>query len=258
MEYFWKENKRFVLAVAGAFVFLLLYNSFVLGPISKAASTAASNRANKKRELERRMEKGVPNDDGLVAGRRDAKQNKDLLGKMGPEVAFAIEDKFHKPKKKDIREYFDNFKLDLVEQLRKKAVEGRVALTSNLGLPEDVTDETSAEALARLAVVERLILLAVDSGVEKIEMVDAQHDRDDRNDRNAKKSQYLTKYSVVMKVVGKSESVFKLVHGAQKKGSFLAVTQFEMGRPDATKDLFEVSITAALLKVDDKAGLEAK
>jgi hypothetical protein len=41
MEYFWKENKKFVLAVAGAFVFLLLYNSFVLSPISKAASAAA-------------------------------------------------------------------------------------------------------------------------------------------------------------------------------------------------------------------------
>ena len=52
--------------------------------------------------------------------------------------------------------------------------------------------------------------------------------------------------------------MFKLVHGAQKKGSFLAVTQFDMGRPDATKDLFESSITAAMLKIDDKAALEAK
>jgi len=255
MDYFWKENKRFVLATAGAFVFLLLYNGFVLSPISKAAAAAAATRTNKKRDLERRMAQGVPNDDGLVAGRRDAKQNKDLLAKMGPEVAFTIDDKFHKPKKKDLREYFDNLKLDLVEHLRKKAVEGRVSLTSNIGMPEDISDETAAEALARLAVVERLVLLAIGSGVEKIDVVDAQQDRDDRG---AKKSQYLTKYSVVMKLVGKSESVFKVVHGAQKKGSFLAVTQFEMGRPDATKDLFEASITAALLKIDEKAGLEAK
>jgi len=255
MDYLWKENKKFVLAVVGAFVFLLLYNSFVLSPISKAASSAASTRVNKKKELERRMAQGVPNDDGLVAARRDRDQNRKLLSAMAPEVAFTIDDKFHKPKKKDLREYFDNLKLDLVEQLKKKAVEGRVALTSNIGMPEDISDETAAEALARLALVERLVLLAIDSGVEKIDVVDSQQDRDDRG---AKKSQYLTKYSVVMKIVGKSESVFKLVHGAQKKGSFLAVTQFEMGRPDATKDLFEASITTALLKIDEKAGLEAK
>jgi hypothetical protein len=255
MEYFWKENKKFVLAVAGAFVFLLLYNSFVLSPISKAASTAASTRANKKRELERRMAQGVPNDEALQAARNDARQNKGLLAKMSPEVAFAIDDKFHKPKKKDLREYFDNLKLDLMEQLKKKAVEGRVALTSNIAMPEDISDETASEALARLAVIERLVLLAIESGVEKIDVVDGLHDRDDRG---SKKSTYLTKYSVVMKIVGKSESVFKLVHGAQKKGSFLAVTQFDMGRPDATKDLFESSITAALLRIDDKAALEAK
>ena len=257
MEYFWKENKKFVLAVAGAFVFLLLYNSFVLGPISKAAATAASTRAGKKRELERRMEKGVPNDDGLVAGRRDRDQSRKLLAAMGPEVAFAVDPKFRRPKKKDLGEFFDNLKLDLMEQLRKKAVEGRVALTSNIGLPEEITEETEAEGYARLAVVERLILLAIESGVEKIDVVDAQQDQTQKG-RGPKTSQYLTKYPVTMKVVAKSESVFKLVHAAQKKGSFLAVTQFEMGRPDATKDLFEVSITAALLKVDDKAGLEAK
>ena len=255
MDYFWKENKKFVLAVAGAFVFLLLYNSFVLGPIGKAASAATTSRTNKKRELERRMAQGVPNDDGLVAGRRDRKQNRELLAGMAPAVEFAIDEKFRKPKKKDLREYFDNLKLDLTEQLKKKAVEGRVALTSNIGMPEDISDETAAEALARLAVIERLILLAIESGVEKIEMVDGQHDRDDRG---GKKSQYLTKIPVVMKIVAKSESVFKVIHGAQKKGSFLAVTQFDMGRSDATKDLFEASITAAFLKVDEKAGLEAK
>ena len=70
--------------------------------------------------------------------------------------------------------------------------------------------------------------------------------------------QFLTKYSVFMKVSGKAESIFRIIHGAQKKGSYLAVTQFEIGRPDATKDLFEASIGVALLKVDDKAGLEAK
>lgn len=255
MDYFWKENKKFVLAVGGAFVFLLLYNGFVLSPLSRAASSAASTRAAKKRELERRMAQGVPNDDGLVAGRRDRDQSRKLLASMAPEVTFELGDRYHAPRKKDLRAYFDNLKLDLVEQLRKKAVEGGVALTQNIGMPEDISEETATEALSRIAVAERLVALAIECGVDKIDVVDALHDQ---NNQNPNKSQYLTKYSVVMRVVGKAEEVFKLVHGAQKKGSFLAVTQFDMSRPDATKNSFESSITVALLKVDEKAGLEAK
>jgi hypothetical protein len=61
-----------------------------------------------------------------------------------------------------------------------------------------------------------------------------------------------------MKVTGKVESIFRIVHGAQKKGSYLAVTHFEIGRSDATKDSFEASIGVAMLKVDDKAAMESK
>jgi hypothetical protein len=80
----------------------------------------------------------------------------------------------------------------------------------------------------------------------------------DRDERSSKKSQFLTKYSVFVKVVGKVESIFKMIHGAQKKGSYLAITNFDLTRPDATKDLFEASIAVSYLKVDDKAALEAR
>ena len=49
-----------------------------------------------------------------------------------------------------------------------------------------------------------------------------------------------------------------MVHGAQKKGSYLAITNFDLTRPDATKDVFEASIAVAYLKVDDKAGLDGR
>ena len=38
MEYFWKENKKFVIAVGGGLAFLILYNSIVLGPIRRDAA----------------------------------------------------------------------------------------------------------------------------------------------------------------------------------------------------------------------------
>lgn len=258
MEYFWKENKRFVVAVGGALVFLLLYNSFVLGPIKKGAADAERDRAKAKSDIERRMQQGVPNDDGLVVGRKDRDQNRKLLGQMTPEVVFTIPDRFQKPKKGNIKSFYDDLKIELTKSLQEKAVAAKVSMPQSLGLPDDISDDTALEVLSRMAVVDRMVTLAVDSDIEKIELVDGQYgvERDDRGP--AKKSQFLTKFSVFLKMSGKAESVLRVVHGAQKKGSYLAVTQFEISRPDATKDLFEASMAVALLRVDDKAALEAK
>jgi hypothetical protein len=257
MEYFWKENKRFVAAVGGACLFLLFFYMFALWPIRSGADAAISQRNTKKRDLEKKMAQGVPNPDGLSSGRRDRDLNQKLLASMTPEVAFALGERYVKPKKENIKSYYDNLKLDLVKELHTKATGGKVAFPANLGLPDDVSDETAVEVLSRLAIVDRIVTLAVDSEVEKIDVVDAQYGME-RDERGSKKSQFLTKYSVFIKISAKAESIFKVIHGAQKKGSYLSVTHFEMGRPDATKDLFEASIGVALLRVDDKGVLEAK
>jgi hypothetical protein len=257
MEYFWKENKRFVVAVGGGLLFLLLYNGFVLSKLRAGASEAANARSREKRELERKMSQGVPNDEGLVAGRRDRDQNRKLLAAMVPEVGFTLGERFQKKKLSALVNDFDNLKLDLSKALGEKAVDNKVALTTSAQLPASISEETATEVLSRLAVFERIVTLAIDSGVEKIETVDAEYGME-RDERNSRKSQFLTKYSCFIKVNGKQESIFRLIHGAQKKGSYLAVTHFEMGRSDATKDLFEASIGVSLLKVDDKAGLDAK
>jgi hypothetical protein len=260
MEYFWKENKKFVLAVGGGIVFLMLYYSFVLGPIRKGAADAARDRLNAKRDIERRMQQGVPTEDSLVSARRDREQKRRQLGEMAPQVSFKLNERFvlrKGDKAKDLSEYYQNLKLDLVKELQKKSVEGKLAFPQTVGLPDDIAEDNAAEVLARCAVVERLVALAVESDLDKIETLDGQYMME-RDDRSSKKSQFLTKYSVFIKVAGKQESVFKLVHGAQKKDSYLAVTQFDLTRPDSTKDLFEASIAVAFLKVDDKAGLDAR
>jgi hypothetical protein len=258
MEYFWKENKKFVIAVGGGIVFVMLFYSFVLGPIRKGAEEAARTRLNAKRDIERRMQQGVPTEDALVAARRDREQKRRQLAEMTPQVTFNLGDRFTKHKGDKLEDIkYDSLKLDLVKELQKKSVEGKLQFPQNVGLPDDITEENAQEVLARCAVVERLVTLAVESDIDKIETLDGQYMMD-RDERSSKKSQFLTKYSVFIKVVGKQESVLKMVHGAQKKGSFLAVTTFDMSRPDATKDLFEASIAVAFLKVDDKAGLDAR
>ncbi len=254
MEYFWKENKRFVVAVAGGLVFLLLYQSLVLGKIRSAGAAADRRRVSEKQDLERKMAQGVPNDDGLAQARKERNQNRETLAKMGPETAFVVPERFQKPKR-DVKAHYENLKIELINQLGEKAVAGRVSFPQTVGLPEDVSDESAGEMLMRLAVVERLTNLCIESEVEKIETINAVHGAD-QDERSSKKSRFITKYSVFIRFHGKAESVFKVVHGVQKKGLYLAVTQFDMSRPDATKDVFEASLGVALLKVDEKGALE--
>lgn len=255
MEYFWKENRKFVIAVGAGLAFLILYQSLVLGRIRGAADAAERTRRNKKAEIERKMAQGVPTDEALASGRKDRDQNRKMLAEMAPATAFTVPERFLKPKR-DVKAYYDNLKIELSSQLQEKATNGRVAFPQTLGLPEDVTEDTAAELLLRLAIVERLVNLVVDAECEKIESVNAMHGAD-QDDRTSKKSRFITKYSVFLRFQGKAESIFRVLHGAQKKGSYLAVTQFEMSRPDATKDVFEASLGVALLKVDDKGAMDA-
>jgi hypothetical protein len=155
-----------------------------------------------------------------------------------------------------VKEYYDDLLIKLTDELKEKSTNGRVAFPQTLGMPDTVLDENAPEMMLRLAVVDRLVTLCVDAECEKIESINPMHGAD-QDDRSSKKSRFLTKYSVFIRFSGKAESIFKVIHGAQKKGSYLAVTQFEMNRSDATKDVFEAGLGVALLKVDDKGAMEA-
>jgi hypothetical protein len=154
MEYFWKENKKFVIAVGGGIVFVMLFYSFVLGPIRKGAEEAARARLNAKRDIERRMQQGVPTEDALVAARRDREQKRRQLAEMTPQVTFNLGDRFTKHKGDKLEDIkYDSLKLDLVKELQKKSVEGKLQFPQNVGLPDDITEESAQEVLARCAVV---------------------------------------------------------------------------------------------------------
>src|SRR6185295_11020354 len=249
MEYFLKENKRFLLMVGAGLLFVFFYHWLVLGKLRGAAEAADRTRRNKKAEIERKMAQGVPNDEALSSARKDRDYTRRMLASTVPETAFTLPDKFQKPKR-DVKAYYDNLKIELTNQLQEKATNGRVAFPQTLGLPEDVNEDSAAEMLTRLAVVERLVTLVVDTECEKIESINALHGSD-ADDRTSKKARFLTKYSVFIRLSGKAENIFKVVHGVQKKGSYLALNQFELTRADGTKDVFDCTMSVSLLKVDD-------
>ena len=257
MEYFWKENKRFTIAVGAGLLGLILYNGFVLGPIGRSADQAKSRLQKEKAELKARMSNGVPSEDSLRVARATRDRTKLSLAALVKDVDFKAPDKFKKPEREGAKTHFESLNIDLYKELHQKAVSAKIAFPANLGM-DQVNDDNALEYLQRLAIVERVAQVAIDAEIEKIEVIDGLSGAGSRDEAPSKKTSFLTKYAVFMKFSGKAESVFKVLHGIQKKGQYLAVTNFEAARDDATKDLFAATISVALLKVDEKGTLEAK
>src|SRR5581483_4590060 len=126
MEYFWKENKRFVVAVGAGLALLILYQALVLGKIRGAAELAERTRRSRQSELERKMAQGVPTEESLQIARRDRDLTRKVLSSMAPEAAFTISDRF-KPKgrsPKDQKEQFEDLVISLTKELGDKATNG--------------------------------------------------------------------------------------------------------------------------------------
>jgi len=254
MEYFWKENKRFVLSVAGALAFLLIYNMFLLSPLRRDAELAASRRARERKELEIRMSQGVPTPETLRMARTYRDRSRQGLATLVQDVAFKPGDRYKPPPRESARTFFEPLKIDVLAELKAAAVKSKIALTSpNFGFVDDVTDQSAPEFLVRLAVVERLVTLVIESEAEKIDAVDALYGLGGRDEPPQKT--FLSKLSVFIKFSGRAETVFRVLHGVQKKGTYLAVSHFDLTREDPTKDSFSANLAVSLLRVDEKAPL---
>ncbi len=253
MDYFWKAHKRYVVAVGGGLLVLLLFKGFVLSPLGDKADAAARKLQTELKELEARMREGVPSPETLRTAQTERDQSRKLVSTLAADVSFRPSDRFKKPKE-GARSAYDDLKIKVNDELQGRAVKQRISYTKfNMG--DDAADERLDEYFLRLAAAERLASLAIESEVEKIEALDPMSGAG-RGGDEAGKGGFLSRYGLSMKFSGSAASVFKVLHGAQKKGGFLAVTHFETRRPDASKDIFEASMAVALLKVDEKAGLQ--
>lgn len=252
MDYFWKENRTFLLAAAGAVAAAILYHAFVLAPLREGARGAAARRERERRDLEARAAQGVPAEETLRLARAEREQARKALAALVADTAFRPADRFRKPSE-GARSHYEDLKIKLAEELRQKAVKARIALAP-FSISDDGGDERVEENLLRLAAVERLATLAIECEVERVEAIDAGAGPASREEDPAGRgASFVTAYPVFMKFAGKAESVFRVLHGAQKKGEYLAVTQFEARRAEASKDLYQATITVALLRVDEKA-----
>jgi hypothetical protein len=257
MEYFWKENKKFVIAVGAGLLVMILYNALVLGPVGSSADRAKRNLLKEKAELKALMANGVPSDDSIRAAKQSRDRLKQTLGTLAADTVFKAPDRYKKPDRESAKSHFESLSIDVAKELRDKATSAKLAFPSLIDFGGQVTDEVAGEYLLRLAIVERLAQVAIESEVDKIEVIDPLAGQA-RDEVAAKKGNYLTKYGVYMKFSGRAEAVFKVLHGVQKKGQYLAVSGFEAVRDDSTKDQFVATLSVAALKVDEKGTLDVK
>jgi hypothetical protein len=257
MDYFWKEHKRFLIAVGGGLVGFLLVNGFVLAPLREKAHLASRKLSTERVELEARMREGVPSPETLRVAQIEREQARKLVSSLAADVSFKAPERFRKPKE-GARSTYDDLKIKVNDELQARAVKQRITYTK-FSMGDDASDDRLDEYFLRLAAAERLASLAIESEVERIEALDPMSGGARGGEEpGAAKASFLTKHALTMKFSGSASSVFKVLHGVQKKGAFLAVTQFETRRPDASKDLFDASIAVALLRVEEKAPLEAR
>jgi hypothetical protein len=167
MEYFWKENKKFVLAVGGGLVFLMLYYSFVLGPIRKGAADATRDRLNAKRDIERRMQRACP-PSALVAARHD-RGEAEAASVMIPGGVHLNERFVHRATRRRTSPVLPEPQARSRQGTQEEVGRGQAPVPQNVGRGRH-REGQRAEVLARCAVVERLVTAAVESDLDKIEI----------------------------------------------------------------------------------------
>jgi hypothetical protein len=207
------------------------------------------------------MADGVPSEETLGVARREVERAKEALAAVRGDAGWKEGTRFRKPEGESATAHFHDLKLELYNELQGRAMKANVVFPKRfeLGAAEDPQSEDLArELLLRLAAVERVVLLALDAGVERIDLIDPLYGAESKDQAVTKKGTFLNAYSVLMKFAGRSEAVFKVLHGVQKKGEYFAVPHFEAVRVDPSKDLFAASIAVSLIRVDEKAPIEPK
>jgi hypothetical protein len=256
MDYFWKENKVYVVAAGAGALGALLYWMFLVSPFRTEAASAARQRASEKAAYETLIAQGVPARNAPADAATDRDDSQKALAALVKDVAFKPADRFRKPDA-EAKSHYEDLKLKVEKELKEKATKAKIEFQGGLGLGDDNRDDLLPELLLRLAVVDRVVSAAIEAGVEKIEAVDGLYGANDSGAAN-RKGAFLNAHAVFLKVRASSEAAFRILHGVQRKGAYLAVTQFAWAQDDPGRDLGAVSITVAVLKVDEKAPLEPK
>ncbi len=262
MEYFWKQNKIYIIAVAAVLVVVGLWWMFVLGPINKGAQDFKDERGQAQTELEAKMAGGVATEDMIARGQKDLERTQALVKSLLADAAYVPKDPFNPPDATAAQVFYDG---NLTTWKNIKASAGRVHLmqtTSPFPAIQQASPSLARELLARLAVMNRVVDLAIKSRVTRIEKVNPLPDFEvDKMQDGSMRQQFLNVLPVKLTVTASSASLFALVHGLSKKGEgYVALLGFSAvpAAEDERADQWKCDLEVAALVVNEKLPLTEK
>jgi hypothetical protein len=258
MDYFWRQNKAFVITVGAGVVAALLWHGCIISPIRRSADAIRQERETADLALVAAMASGQVGEDMIARAEKDLQRTDELVEALIPDVGAPEKPPFRAPEGKPAADYFGNLHLDVWRKLQESAEQARVGLAqreSPFGRVSSASPEAARELLIRLALVERICRAAVDAAVDRVDSVTPAPGIADLGEASADPSFFLNLLRVQVKMRGSSESIFKVVHALQKKGSFYAVTSFRAVKEEEHADMFVCELEAAALLVNPKGAV---
>lgn len=253
MNYAWQERKRFAVPVAAGAAALLVWYWCVLSPINAAAERSRAGRQSAEMLLRSRLQAGAPREEDVQRAEKDQKRLQEELKAIRDDLEFRPDASFAVKEGQNVREKLGRQRQDVFSKIetRTKAT-AFPPIDSRLGFPSsiaDVNEAVLAEWLARLAMVHRICMLAMDCGLTELKLVEVVPN-ENQDEPTIPADRFLGLLKVKFRVQGTAESIIKLCHGLQQRGpSYLAVEGMEITSTSPTQNLLGGIITAGALVV---------
>lgn len=264
MNYAWQERKKFAIPVAAGAAAILVWYLAILGPINGATDRAIRDRKALENQLRLRMQAGVPTDEGVGRAERDKGTFQKDLKEIQDKLAFRPDAAFRAREGQSSGTKFGQLRHEIatkIDQIRtQKGLDG---IPPELGFPKNfqgLNEPVLGEWLLRLAVVQRVALLALESGAASFKLEESVPDQA-QEEVTVPPGQFLGVLTIKFKVTGTADSLLRLAHGLQVEGpNYLALQAADVVSFDPTRNLLGATMTAAALVVNPDGALtvEAK
>ncbi|MBI4563832.1 MAG: hypothetical protein HY716_03955 [Planctomycetes bacterium] len=255
MDYWWKENKRFVIAASGGALALLLWVGWVVAPANADVAAMRLKREAEERALRVRLQAGVPTEEAIAAAERDRLRLLEDLRSIQADAEFPVEAAYRLSQGQTAVEWLARQRADLAKVLDHKCREkGFPRIPGMLGMPasfQDLPDAVAEEWLARLAIVKRVCFLAIEH-LQKIELTEVVPS-DYQDEPLVRRDRFLNRLTVHLKATGSADALLRFVHALQQKGSYLALDEFSAAADPGRGESVEATLRVGALILHSEA-----